>query len=211
VRTTLIALLVLGVASSARAELAFFEDGRFLSIKSHRTEDDQLVLTLRSGGELRCAPSLIVRIAEDEVPYPEPVTEQAAAAPAQGASLDPTQYDQLIAAVATQQGVDARLVKAMIKVESGYNPRARSPKGAMGLMQLMPETARQYHVSDPYDPRANIEAGIQHLKSLLARYPRALALAAYNAGESAVLRFRGIPPFSETRDYVDRILRLLGS
>jgi len=212
VRPTLIALLVLGVASSARAELAFFEDGRFLSIKSHRTEDDQLVLMLRSGGELRCAPSLIVRIAEDEVPYPEPLTEQAAAAPApQGPSFDPTQYDQLIATVATQQGVDVRLVKAMIKVESGYNPRARSPKGAMGLMQLMPETARQYHVSDPYDPRANIEAGIQHLKSLLARYPRALALAAYNAGESAVQRFRGIPPFSETRDYVDRILRLLGS
>jgi len=212
VRTTLFALLILGAASSARAELAFFEDGRFLSIKSHRTEDEQLVLTLRSGGELRCAPAMIVRITEDEVPYPEPVTEQPAAAVLVSAEpLDPTQYDQLITTVATQQGVDVRLVKAMIKVESGYNPRARSPKGAMGLMQLMPETARQYHVTDPYDPRANIEAGIQHLKTLLARYPRSLALAAYNAGEAAVQRFRGIPPFAETRDYVDRILRLLGS
>jgi len=211
VRTTLLALLILAAASPARAELAFFEDGRFLSIKSHRTEDDQLVLTLRSGGELRCAPAMIVRITEDEVPYPEPVVEQAVAAVVTPAPLDPTQYDQLITAVATQQGVDARLVKAMIKVESGYNPRARSPKGAMGLMQLMPETARLYHVTDPYDPRANIEAGIQHLKTLLARYPQSLALAAYNAGEAAVQRFRGIPPFAETKDYVDRILRLLGT
>jgi soluble lytic murein transglycosylase-like protein len=97
----------------------------------------------------------------------------------------------------------------MIRVESGYNPRARSPKGAMGLMQLMPETARQYRVADPYDPRANVEAGIRHLKGLLDRYPRAWALAAYNAGEAAVQRFRGIPPYAETRDYVARILRLL--
>ena len=78
----------------------------------------------------------------------------------------------------------------------------------MGLMQLMPATARQYAVADPYDPASNIEAGIKHLKSLLQRLPVALALAAYNAGEAAVQRFHGIPPYPETQNYVSRILQL---
>jgi soluble lytic murein transglycosylase-like protein len=80
----------------------------------------------------------------------------------------------------------------------------------MGLMQLMPATARQYAVTDPYDPAANIEAGIKHLKSLLKRFPETLALAAYNAGDAAVERFGGIPPYAETRNYVSRVLQLLG-
>jgi soluble lytic murein transglycosylase-like protein len=80
----------------------------------------------------------------------------------------------------------------------------------MGLMQLMPETARQYGVKDPYDPAANIEGGIKHLKTLLQRLPRDLALAAYNAGEAAVERFHGIPPYPETRSYVAQIIQLLG-
>jgi soluble lytic murein transglycosylase-like protein len=80
----------------------------------------------------------------------------------------------------------------------------------MGLMQLMPATARRYAVTDPYDPASNIEAGIKHLKSLLERFTEELALAAYNAGEAAVQRFRGVPPYPETRSYVDRILRLAG-
>ena len=79
----------------------------------------------------------------------------------------------------------------------------------MGLMQLMPDTARLYQVADPSDPKTNIEAGIKHLKSLLERFPPALALAAYNAGEAAVARFGGIPPYAETRDYVSRILTLV--
>ena len=80
----------------------------------------------------------------------------------------------------------------------------------MGLMQLMPETARQYAIADPYEPRSNIEAGIKHLKGLMKRMPNlSLALAAYNAGEAAVQRYRGMPPYAETRDYVTRILKLL--
>ena len=102
------------------------------------------------------------------------------------------------------------LVHALIQVESAYHSNARSPKGAMGLMQLMPSTARQYGVINLYDPKTNIETGIRHLKSLLNRFSDLpLALAAYNAGEGAVERFGGIPPFKETRDYVSRILRLL--
>jgi soluble lytic murein transglycosylase-like protein len=105
--------------------------------------------------------------------------------------------------------VDATLVRAVIQVESNYQPRARSRKGARGLMQLMPATARQYGVSNLYDPAANIDAGIRHLKSLLDRLPLTLALAAYNAGEATVQRFGGIPPFAETRSYIDRVLRLV--
>ena len=94
----------------------------------------------------------------------------------------------------------ASVVRAVIKVESNYQERARSNKGAMGLMQLMPETARRYAVADPYEPRANIEAGIKHLRSLLDRFELPLALAAYNAGEAAVLRFGGIPPVSRNAE-----------
>jgi len=102
-----------------------------------------------------------------------------------------------------------RLVGAVIKVESGFQTRARSPKGAMGLMQLMPDTARRYAVGRPYDPATNIDAGTRHLRSLLDRFPLDLALAAYNAGEATVSRFQGIPPYPETRDYVARILKLI--
>jgi soluble lytic murein transglycosylase-like protein len=101
-------------------------------------------------------------------------------------------------------------VRAVIQVESGYQRDARSSKGAMGLMQIMPDTARTYRVADPYDPTANIEAGVAYLSALLARFPRELALAAYNAGEGAVERFRGMPPYPETRQYVARILQLAG-
>jgi soluble lytic murein transglycosylase-like protein len=106
--------------------------------------------------------------------------------------------------------VDPRVVSALIQVESAYHSRAVSPKGARGLMQLMPATGRQYGALDLFDPKVNLEAGIQHLKKLLSRYDQLpLALAAYNAGEAAVDRFGGIPPFRETQDYVSRILRLL--
>ena len=107
--------------------------------------------------------------------------------------------------------MDSALVKAVIKAESNYDNRAISRAGAQGLMQLMPETAKQYGVTRRrlFDPRANIEAGIKHLKSLLERWPPQLALAAYNAGEAAVERFRGIPPYPETRAYVARILQLV--
>jgi soluble lytic murein transglycosylase-like protein len=117
-------------------------------------------------------------------------------------------YGDIINKFAAEQDVPVKLVRAVIEVESAYKSRARSPKGAMGLMQLMPATARRYAVADPYDPASNIEAGIKHLKSLLQRLPVTLALAAYNAGEAAVQRFNGIPPYPETRDYVSRIMRL---
>ena len=194
-------------ATPARAELVFFTSGRTQSVKSHRLEGGSLVLILRGGGEVVCDPAIVARITEDEVPYPEPVEIVEPALIVTNAA--PAPFAEIIDRVAAREGVDARLVRAVIEVESGYKPNARSPKGAMGLMQLMPATARQYAVKNPYDPAANIEAGIKHLKSLLARVPPALALAAYNAGDAAVERFGGIPPFAETRSYVSRILQIV--
>jgi soluble lytic murein transglycosylase-like protein len=193
-------------ARPASAELVFFTSGRTLSIKAHHAEGESLVLTMRGGGEIVCDAAVVDRFAPDEVPYPEPETAAIATALIEANSTVP--YGAIIDRVSAEQGVSAKLVRAVIQVESAYQERARSRKGAMGLMQLMPETARKYAVTDPYDPAANIEAGIKHLKALLERLPMALALAAYNAGEGAVQRFHGIPPYPETQLYVSRILQL---
>jgi soluble lytic murein transglycosylase-like protein len=117
-------------------------------------------------------------------------------------------YDELIAEHAGAHGVSKNLVRAVIQVESGFNPRAVSPKGAMGLMQLMPATATAFRVADPFDPAENIRAGVAYLRKLLDRYDNRveLALAAYNAGPGAVDRHgEQVPPYKETRDYVRRI------
>ena len=108
------------------------------------------------------------------------------------------------------QSLDPQLVRAIVQVESGYNHRARSHKGAMGLMQLMPATASQLRVSDHYDPDENVRGGTQYLRHLVDRFSGRLdlAVAAYNAGPGAVERYNGIPPYRETRDYVKRVLAL---
>jgi hypothetical protein len=205
-------LSVMAMARPARADLVFFSTGRSMSVKSYRIDGDSLVLTLRGGGEIVCDRAGVARIEPDEVPYPEPEVEAAALpAPIPLAATAEVPYSELINRVAAEHGVPSRLVHAVIKVESGYRQDARSPKGAMGLMQLMPGTARQYAVADPFEPRSNIEGGIKHLKALLERFELPLALAAYNAGEAAVLRFGGIPPYPETQDYVKRVLLALGT
>jgi soluble lytic murein transglycosylase-like protein len=206
----LMSMMICLAATSARAELAFFASGDAMSIKGHHLDGDSLVLSLRSGGEIICDPSTIVRFTPDEVPYPDPESQAAVAAPLPS-TPEAVPYGEIIDAIAAEHGVPAPLVRAVIKVESDYQERARSRKGAMGLMQLMPDTARRFAVADPYNPRQNIEGGIRYLKTLLDRFPEpSLALAAYNAGEAAVDRFRGIPPYAETRAYVASILRILG-
>jgi len=123
---------------------------------------------------------------------------------------DTSRYAAEIRDAAARYGVSERLVSAVIRVESAFNPRAVSRKGAQGLMQLMPATAAQLGVRNSFDPQENIDGGVRHLRGLIDRFSNSLplALAAYNAGERAVTTYRGIPPYAETRDYVTRVLYL---
>lgn len=120
-----------------------------------------------------------------------------------------TAYDHLIAQNASKHGISPDLVRAVIQAESGFNPRAVSPKGAMGLMQLMPATARDLGVNDPFHPAENIRAGVAYLAQLLTRFKQNVqhALAAYNAGPERVERYDGVPPYRETQAYVKKITR----
>jgi soluble lytic murein transglycosylase-like protein len=195
-------------AAPSRAELAYLENGNTLSIRGHRIEGESLVLTMRNGGEIVAGTSFVTRFEADEVPHDDPVAAPAVV-PASAPQPAAAPYADIIADLSAQHGVPAELVHAVIQVESGYQEHARSARGAMGLMQLTPETARRFDVADPFDPKQNIDGGIRFLKMLLTRFPLRLALAAYNAGEGTVRRFRGIPPYAETRDYVARILKLV--
>ena len=129
---------------------------------------------------------------------------------ARPAPAAPAIVNQAIEAAARRHGVDPNLVRAMVRVESNFNPHAVSRKGAMGLMQLMPSTAKSMHVGNAFDPNQNVDAGVRHFKSLLENYNGnlELSLAAYNAGSGAVDRNGGIPPYRETRDYVKKITEL---
>lgn len=121
-----------------------------------------------------------------------------------------TEFDQAIFAIADFYQQDRALIKAIVQIESSFNPNALSPKGAQGLMQLMPATANQYQVADAFDARENLRGGIAFFADLMARYENDihLALAAYNAGAGAVSKYNGIPPYPETQAYVTQVLRL---
>ncbi len=218
-----LSVLFVALAGEARAEIVVFKNGRTMSARSHRIDGDMATLVLREGGVVTFPASIIERVDPDEVPFDSPdEREHAPVELAQDRPSEPLQpaisdvmlaqrpYAELIATVAASHDVDARLVHAVIEQESNYQPRARSKKGARGLMQLMPATARQYGVRNSYDPRANIEAGVRHLKHLLSRLDLPVALAAYNAGEGTVQRYGGVPPYPETRTYVRTILHRLG-
>jgi soluble lytic murein transglycosylase-like protein len=128
-------------------------------------------------------------------------------------SVNPAEYEQIISSCATKYGVNSCLIKAVIHAESGYNPNAVSRKGASGLMQLMPGTARSLKVSNSFDPKDNVEGGVKYLRFLLDTFRGdvPLAVAAYNAGLNKVAKYGGIPPYNETRTYVNRVLSYMQS
>ena len=226
-----VVLAALGGAVAFSAQEAVFLDGRTLSIQSHRIDADRITLYLDGGGRLTVPRSRIRVIRDTALPEnqkdqqtsrepaslpPEslPVPVQAAAPPPPS-KIDGSGTDLFarIADLALRNDLDTMLVTAVILVESGLDPKAESPKGAKGLMQLMPLIASHYGVENPFDPDQNLAAGISHLKVLLERYEGDLeiALAAYNAGDVAVRRYGGVPPFPETLRFIDRVLALAGA
>ena len=203
----------------ARAELVVFEDGRAVKAASYRVRGDELEIGLPGGGSYRVALERIERIVDDEVVPPAVVAHDTALpAPksvaynlgydAKRKPLFGTAYDRVIEAEARRYNVDAALVSALIRAESNYEPYAVSRKGARGLMQLMPATARRLDVRRPFDAAANVRGGVRYLRELLERFDQKpeLVLAAYNAGEGAVESYGGVPPYRETVGYVKRIL-----
>ncbi|HET6420326.1 MAG TPA: transglycosylase SLT domain-containing protein [Geobacteraceae bacterium] len=125
-----------------------------------------------------------------------------------GCGRNPEEFEPIINSLSAEYGVDKSLIKAVIHAESGYNPNAVSPKGASGLMQLMPKTAKDLKVCNTFDPQENIRGGVRYLRFLLDTFRGdvSLALAAYNAGLSKVSKYGGIPPYEETQNYVSRVL-----
>ena len=129
-------------------------------------------------------------------------------ADAQGEPRQNKKFDKIIKAVAEKYNLEASLIHSIIRAESDYDPYCVSSKGALGLMQLMPETARIYGVGNPFEPRDNIEGGVRYLKELMSLYNRRtkFVLAAYNAGQTAVKKYAGIPPYPETRNYIEKVM-----
>jgi len=223
-RSVLLALgafALLGLAApAARAELVLLQGGDVLKVKAYEMGAEQARLTLRSGGVLTLSVMRIDRILADEIVPPPEVpeeVEQLAAVlldfPAD-ATAPPTPYGAEVLEAARKFQLNPQVVAAVMRVESAYNHRALSRKGARGLMQLMPATAARFgvRVDELFTPARNLEAGARYLRFLVDRFEgdAVRVFAAYNAGENAVDRYGGVPPYRETQEYVRRVLSALG-
>jgi soluble lytic murein transglycosylase-like protein len=205
--------LLLALPGQARADLVRMTNGRVISVEAVRFEGDSVILEFRGGGEVKAPKDLVAEILPDEVPYAKAFALEALAASpaASGPRLSDVAVREMVDRVAARVGLNQRLARAVVQIESNWDSRAVSSKGAMGLMQIMPVIAQEYSVDDPFDPEKNLEAGMRHLRNLLEHYGNdsMRALAAYNAGQGAVSRYGGVPPYQETRDYVQRVLALV--
>jgi len=238
---TTLALISAVAVSSATADVAYLRNGESIEITAFRLEGEFVYLEIAGGGQVALPTSEVRQIRRTPAAAPRPLpdppaapatpdengdrpgtlrqAEQTTSTPSNasieplpaGAVFDPVALRRLAGRVARRHGLNEALVQAVVQVESRYDAFAVSPRGAMGLMQLMPQTARRFQVDDAFDPIANIDGGVRYLKELLERYSGEthLALAAYNAGEKAVERYGGIPPYRETMQYVDRVLQAL--
>jgi soluble lytic murein transglycosylase-like protein len=206
-RAILGAMLLCGVTAlaavpAARADYAVLRNGMRLHITGYVQHGNQVELTVQGGTVEIPAAELIDVEPEDQFPAPPP------------ADVDfGVRYAKIIHAAAQKHGVDEKLIAQVIEAESNFNAKAVSRKQALGLMQLLRETAARYNVVNIFDPAQNIDAGTHYLKDLLARYSGnlRLALAAYNAGPEMVDRYGGVPPFPETQHYVREILSKLSA
>ncbi|HEU4887318.1 MAG TPA: lytic transglycosylase domain-containing protein [Thermoanaerobaculia bacterium] len=221
-RTLIATLATLLLASTASASIALFSDGRNMKIEAYSVQEETIHLTMQGGGMMSLPLARIERILDDEIVTPEVVEEVKKIVEEGGVfprrswrfsehsqPLFQSKYNEIIVEAARQFDVDAALVSAVIKAESDYNPRIVSHKGARGLMQLMPATAKRFGVTNSFDPRENIHGGTRYLRWLLKKFDgnADLAVAAYNAGEGNVWKYEGVPPFRETVNYINRIAK----
>ena len=211
------ALALLLPAARVCADLVVFEDGRVVKAASWKVDEDTIEIALPGGGGFTADLARVDRIVADEVVPAEEAARETPKLPEitydlsyhprrKAAAVSP--WDALVDREAKRQNVDATLVAAVLRAESNGNPRSVSRKGARGLMQLMPATARRLNVGYPFDPEQSVRGGARYLKELASRFGSRpeLVVAAYNAGEAAVETYGGVPPFRETIDYVRRVL-----
>jgi len=202
----LLAIFLCVSAAAVAGEYATLAGGQQLHIDRHEQRGAKVTLYYPGGGSTSLDAALISGFETED--YVAPAAATPAPAPTQPqppAKLDPK---ALVSAAARKTAVPERLLQSVVKAESGFHADAVSPKGAIGLMQLMPATASQYG-ADPKDPAQNVEAGTAYLRDLLLKYNGDVnaALAAYNAGPGAVDKYHGVPPYAETQSYVGRVIR----
>lgn len=217
--SALVVALFLAGGTPAGAELVVLTDGSFFKVGSYEVVGERIRVFLPSGGSLAMPLTRVERIIDDEIlPEPDPLPEpeevpEPLLAFAETHEVPETPYGSLIYQAARRHDLSPRLVAAVVRAESAFDHRAVSHKGARGLMQLMPATAERFGVqhSELFEPARNLEAGTRYLAWLVGRYGDDLPriLAAYNAGEGAVARYGGVPPYRETRSYIKRIYRTL--
>jgi soluble lytic murein transglycosylase-like protein len=198
----LIFTLALAGASFA-GEFAMLTTGYRLYVARHELDGSHVRLYQKDGGFTELDASLVSGYEMEVEPPPPPV-----AAPSPVKPTPPPSPRELVETAARHQGLPPKFVHSVVAAESGYKADALSPKGAIGLMQLMPGTAQAFH-ADPNDPAQNVEAGAAYLRELLIKYDgdARRALAAYNAGPGAVDKYNGVPPYAETQTYIERVLR----
>ena len=208
-----VCFLVGSAIAPVQVERVHLVTGEVFDVTEYRMEGEIIRLSLSHGVQILFDANLIAEI--------EPVLTSSSSPGGTASRADPavdpfvskevplSPYDRIIRSASEQHDIADELLHALIAVESSYRADAESPQGALGLMQLMPGTARDYGVKNPFNPAENVNAGAQHLRSLLDKFGMRAGLAAYNAGEASVRRFGGVPPYAETHRYVDRILEIV--